>query len=68
MNQLILKYAAATLLFGAWGALVLLGKAPADSFIAGIQGALVALGVFHMRGTQTGTQTDTQTTHKGGEQ
>ena len=34
----------------AWGALVIMGKVPADAYIAAIQGALVALGVYHIKG------------------
>ena len=48
LNTSIIKFISAVLLFSAWGALVMLGKAPADSFIAGIQAALVGIGVFHM--------------------
>lgn len=51
MGTMIAKYVFAGLLFAAWGGLVLMGKAPADSFVAGVQAALVGLGVFHMRGS-----------------
>ena len=41
-----LKFAAAVLLFAAWGALVFAGMAPVDSFVAALRDALIALGVF----------------------
>ena len=40
------KLFAAGLLFVAWGALVLTGRAPAGDFITAIRDALIALGVF----------------------
>ena len=40
------KFAAAVLLFGAWGALVVLQLVPVDQFVASIREALMCLGVF----------------------
>ena len=40
------KFAAAVLLFLAWGALVVLGMVPVDPFVTALRDALIALGVF----------------------
>ncbi len=40
------KMVAAGLLMAAWGALVILGHAPATEFVTGLRDALIALGVF----------------------
>ena len=40
------KMGCALLLFAAWGALVVTGKAPAADFVAALRDALIALGVF----------------------
>ena len=50
MGEKLIHYGAAFALFAAWGYLVLIGKAPVDSYISGVQAALVSLGVFHMNG------------------
>jgi len=42
----IQKMVAAGLLMVAWGALVIMGHAPAAEFITGLRDALIALGVF----------------------
>ena len=42
----IQKMIAAGLLLAAWGALVLMGHAPAPEFVTGLRDALIALGVF----------------------
>jgi ABC-type Co2+ transport system permease subunit len=52
----VLKLLAGTLLFGAWGALILTHQtaAPgADVFISWIQGAIVGLGIFHLASPST---------------
>ncbi len=41
-----LKLIAASLLFIAWGALVITGKVPAADFVTALRDALIALGVF----------------------
>lgn len=46
MNAWI-KMLAAALLFAAWGALVLLGKADAHEYVFALGQALVGLGVYH---------------------
>ena len=40
------KFLAAVLLFGAWGALVVLHLVPVDQFVTAIRDALISLGVF----------------------
>lgn len=40
------KFAAAILLFLAWGALVILGYVPVDQFVIALRDALISLGVF----------------------
>ncbi|MCX7179446.1 MAG: hypothetical protein NTX56_11980 [Proteobacteria bacterium] len=40
------KMVAASLLMAAWGALVIMGHAPATEFVTGLRDALIALGVF----------------------
>lgn len=40
------KFAAAVLLFLAWGAMVVLGMVPVDPFVTALRDALIALGVF----------------------
>ena len=40
------KMIAATMLFSAWGALVLMGETSADGFVVALRDALLALGVF----------------------
>lgn len=42
------KFAAAVLLFMAWGALVVLELVPVDQFVLAIHDALMSLGVFAM--------------------
>lgn len=44
----IQKIIIGALLFLAWGALVLMGQAPAGDFVTALRDALIALGVFHM--------------------
>ena len=41
-----LKFAAAALLFAAWGALVFTGMVPVDQFVTAIRDSLISLGVF----------------------
>lgn len=41
-----LKFAAAALLFAAWGALVFMNMVPVDQFVTAIRDALISLGVF----------------------
>ncbi|APB99004.1 hypothetical protein [Polynucleobacter asymbioticus] len=36
------------LLFVTWGALVLIGQAPASDYVTALRDALIAIGVFHM--------------------
>ena len=44
----IQKIIIGALLFLAWGALVLMGQAPAGDFVTALRDALIALGVFHI--------------------
>lgn len=45
--SLWVRFLAAVLCFAAWGALVLMGKAPAAEFVFALGQALVGLGVYH---------------------
>ncbi|MBD3814562.1 MAG: hypothetical protein IE917_20600 [Betaproteobacteria bacterium] len=50
MNSQTLSFISAALLFAAWFALVLVGKAPAGDFVSAIGMGLTGLGIFHARG------------------
>ncbi|RKE35310.1 hypothetical protein B0G76_1373 [Paraburkholderia sp. BL23I1N1] len=45
--SLWVRFVAAAMCFAAWGALVLMGKAPANEFIFALGQTLIGLGVYH---------------------